>query len=79
LENSPINRGPAMSCGEPFVEASFTISYPAADVDAATKDSIDYVSSALDTLGWPGCKVTVDEVEEIDIEAELQEGYTPPQ
>jgi hypothetical protein len=32
-----------MSCGEPFVEVGFTVSYPAADVDAAARDSIGYV------------------------------------
>jgi hypothetical protein len=79
LTKSPVSRGPVMSCGAPYVVAEFTVSYPAADSDAASRDSVGYVTQALTALSWPACTVTVDQIEEVDVEKELQDHYIPPE
>jgi len=76
LTKSPETRGPVMKVrGAPAApEADFTVSYPATDQDAAGRDATVYLEAAILALGWPACNITVDQVDEVDLEKELQEG-----
>ncbi len=73
ITRSPVSRGPVMSCDTPAEKAGFTVSYPAEDAEQAGRDSIAYVREGIHSLGWLECEIRVDEVAEIDLEAELLE------
>jgi hypothetical protein len=80
LAKSSETRGRVMSspCRPTMREAKFTVSYPADDDAVAAGQAVDFVKNAINNLSWLSCEITVDQVEEVDLEKELQERYIPP-
>lgn len=76
LAKSPQTRGPVMKlAGSPVTtEARFTVSYAAGDAPAAAEIAISYLETAIQAQGWPTCSVIVEDVREVDLENEVQEG-----